>query len=184
MTNREGFIVIRDSVSVALVKQLAAELDAGLEGKKPTVCREKYNEYEVSSLGIAVKDDFEKCTAKGRLASLFNSNAVPQQPTSVHLGIFHHTNADPSKLKTANEEEVYVTIAVTDLGQDNGWFTFYEGSHRRKPPLGQSVSLNLKAGDAVAWSGNIVYSHTPGGGGKFITLVYRQSTASVAVQAT
>lgn len=68
-----------------------------------------------------------------------------------------------------------MTIAVTELGERNGWFTFYEGSQLRKPPLGKPVSLNLGAGDAVAWSGKLVYSHTSGGGGKFITLVYRGS---------
>lgn len=62
---------------------------------------------------------------------------------------------------------------MTELGKHNGWFTFYEASHLRKPPLGKAVSLELNAGDAVAWSGKLIYSHTSGGGGKFITLVYR-----------
>ena len=194
MENSRGFMVIPQCVSVALVKQLATEFDVDIAKRKPTVCREKYNEYEVSSLGIAVRDDFVKVwiipeliseqrlrkkqnVEKGMLEPLFSTTAVPHQPTSINMGIFHQTHADPSKLKTANEEEVYITIAVTDLGQENGWFTLYEGSHQRKPPIGNPVDLNLKAGDAVAWSGRIVYSHTSGGGGKFITLVYRLRTA-------
>lgn len=112
------------------------------------------------------------------LRPLFPPNAIPDEPSSINLGIFHQTQADPSRLKTANDKEVYITIAVTDLGPENGWFTFYEGSHQRKPPFGNPVCLDLKAGDAVAWSGRIVYSHTSGGGGIFITLVYSLSTLS------
>ncbi|KAJ5974756.1 hypothetical protein N7481_008463 [Penicillium waksmanii] len=105
-----------------------------------------------------------KNAEKDLLQPLFPSNTIPPEPSSVNLGVFHQSQADPSRLKTANDKEVYVTIAVTDLGEKNGWFTFYEGSHKRKPPFGNPVCLNLEAGDAVAWSGSIVYSHTSGGG--------------------
>ena len=33
---------------------------------------------------------------------------------------------------TAEKEQVYVTIVLTDLNSESGWFIFLEGSHRRK----------------------------------------------------
>lgn len=60
MESSQGFVVIPQCVSVALVKQLAAEFGSDVHKRKPTVCRDKYNEYEVSPLGTAVKDDFVK----------------------------------------------------------------------------------------------------------------------------
>ncbi|KAE8363898.1 hypothetical protein BDV27DRAFT_129295 [Aspergillus caelatus] len=173
MTDSQGFILLPNVVSGVLLQRLAADMDANMCKTTPTVRREKFNEYEVPSSGYAVKDEFVQNVDKSRLASLFHLNSFPEHPWSINMGVFHETEADPSKLKTANKEEVYVTIAVTDLGSHNGWFNFHEGSHLRKPPLGKAISLNLRAGDAVAWSGNLVYSHVSGGGGKFLTIVYR-----------
>ncbi|SPB49760.1 unnamed protein product [Aspergillus niger] len=156
MTSTQGFIVLRQVVSQALVQALGNELGVVILESKPTVCREKYKEYQVPPLGYSVRDEFSKNTDGNRLAPLFYPNPVPRVPSSINVGVFHQTDADPSKLKTANAEEVYVTIAITDLGEHNGWFTFYEGSHSRQPPLGPAISLNLKEGDAVAWSGKLV----------------------------
>ncbi|KAI9035056.1 uncharacterized protein KD926_004672 [Aspergillus affinis] len=119
MANSQGFIVLPNAVSERLIQNLASELDANISNTVPTARLEKYNEYQVSPLGYAVKDDFIKNSDKSQFASLFRFNAVPQHPASTNIGVFHETKADPSKLKTANEEEVYVTIAVTDLGQHN-----------------------------------------------------------------
>lgn len=122
---------------------------------------------------ITALSDISQNADLEKLLPLFSPNSVPDLPHSINVGEFHATNADPRRLKTANKDEIYVTIAVTDLGPDNGWFTFYEGSHRRQPPFTTKVALNLRAGDAVAWSGRILYIHSSGGGGKFVTLVYR-----------
>lgn len=200
MANSRGFFVIPKCVDIALVNKLATEFESDPHRRKPSVYREKYNEYEVSPLGTEVKNDFvkvffaetllvlfqakkQKNADKDLLKPFFPAHAIPSEPSSVNLGVFHKTQADPSRLKTANDNEIYVTIAVTDLGEENGWFTFYEGSHQRKPPFGDPVCLNLKAGDAVAWSGSVVYSHTSGGGGIFITLVYPLATFSTNTHA-
>lgn len=60
MESPRGFVVIPQCVNIALVKRLAAEFGADIHRRKPTVCRDKYNEYEVSPLGTEVKNDFVK----------------------------------------------------------------------------------------------------------------------------
>ncbi len=98
-------------------------------------------------------------------------------PKSINIGTFHSTSPDPSKPKTGGRGQVYVTIALTDLNSESGWFVLLEGSHQQKPestPASEwkEASLNLSAGDAVVWRGDLAYLHSPGGGGKFETLVY------------
>ena len=96
-------------------------------------------------------------------------------PKSINVGTFHPTIPDPSKLKTGAKGQVYVTIALTNLNSETGWFEFLEGSHRQGLKGTEELkkaSLNLSAGDAVIWWGDLVYLHSPGGGGKFETLVY------------
>jgi len=172
MASSQGFSIIEKAVSQELVQKLVDELRKDLPARVPTAQREKYNEYEVPPLGFDVKDDFVKNTDKSKVTELLQK-PVPPSPESIHIGIFHTTDANPLKLKTAGENRVYVTIALTDLGPSNGWFTFFEGSHRERTQLGRKVALDLKAGDAVVWRGGLVYHDTPGGGGMFETLVYR-----------
>ena len=96
---------------------------------------------------------------------------------STGVFIYNESNADPSKPKTfQNDACIYVTIALTELSPDNGWFILLEGSHE---PAGaassaaswKQISLSLKPGDAVAWRGSLRYLHSSGGGGMFETLV-------------
>lgn len=105
---------------------------------------------------------------------LFFPNQIPSSPQTVNLGMFHETEADPAKLMTAGPR-VYVTIAITNLSPSNGWFTFYEGSHQDRSRLGNKVALELQPGDAVAWRGDLVYFHSPGGGGVFLVLSFPMS---------
>lgn len=96
----------------------------------------------------------------------------------VFAGKFRETRANPSLPKrTAARDEIYVTIALTDLSPDNGWYIFYEGSRADHPipDENRTVQMRLEAGDAVIWRGDLVYTHPTGGGGMFQTLVYKSS---------
>lgn len=108
---------------------------------------------------------------KDLVAPLFYPNQTPSSPQTLNLGMFHETDADPTKLMTAGPR-IYVTIAITRLSPSNRWFTFYEGSHQHRSRLGRKVALDLEAGDAVAWRGDLVYFHSPGGGGIFLVLSF------------
>lgn len=88
------------------------------------------------------------------------------------VGVFRETKPEPTKLKTARKGDVYVTIALTDLSPDNGWYTFYEGSHTRTTPLSELAAISMKAGDAMVWRDDLVYFQSAKGGGMFVTLVY------------
>jgi ectoine hydroxylase-related dioxygenase (phytanoyl-CoA dioxygenase family) len=114
-----------------------------------------------------------KVVDRNVFASLMDSKPIPNAPNDLFTGRFHETNAEPTKLKTAQKNQVYVTIALTDLSSSNGWYTFYEDSHSRTSPLSKLVALDLKAGDAVVWRGDLVYIHSSGGGGVFLTLVFK-----------
>ena len=80
---------------------------------------------------------------------------------------------------TAGKGQVYVTVALTDLNPKSGWFILLEGSHRRESTTTFSiaqwkqVSLDIKAGDAIAWRGDLGYLHSSGGGASFMTMVFK-----------
>jgi ectoine hydroxylase-related dioxygenase (phytanoyl-CoA dioxygenase family) len=93
----------------------------------------------------------------------------------VNIGQFHETDADQTKPKTGRKGDIYVTIALTELNPENGWFILLQGSHTQPPSSVVSlprISLNLNPGDVVIWLGDLAYLHAPGGGGIFEPLVY------------
>ncbi|KAM5434083.1 hypothetical protein McanCB21832_004128 [Microsporum canis] len=157
MASTLGFEVIRNAVPSDLVKKGADALPKQTQHR-----REKY-------------DAYEKDADKVALIELLKPKPIPLKPNYIFAGIFRETDADPSKLKTAEEGEVYVTIALTNLNSNNGWYTFYAGSRKNEPmTCSHPVALDLRAGDAVIWRGDLIYFHSPGGGGAFETLVYNK----------
>jgi hypothetical protein len=90
-------------------------------------------------------------------------------------GVFHEPKVISTETRHGRRETVYVTIAVSDLSAENGWFTFLKGSHIISPPFDNCAQVNLRmdAGDAVVWSGDLRYKHSSGSGGKFVTLAYQ-----------
>ncbi|KAM5485863.1 hypothetical protein McanCB56680_001551 [Microsporum canis] len=163
MASTLGFEVIRNAVPSDLVKKGADALPKQTQHR-----REKYDAYEVPY-------ECHKDADKVALIELLKPKPIPLKPNYIFAGIFRETDADPSKLKTAEEGEVYVTIALTNLNSNNGWYTFYAGSRKNEPmTCSHPVALDLRAGDAVIWRGDLIYFHSPGGGGAFETLVYNK----------
>ncbi|KAF3004515.1 hypothetical protein E8E15_000694 [Penicillium rubens] len=169
MANSNGYVVLKQAVSASLASKLADDFQNGIP--EPTATKDKYNEYKVPQRGFEIKDEFLRNMDKDAVAQLFSPNQIPSSLQTVNLGMFHETDADPTKLMTAGPR-VYITIAITTLSPSNGWFTFYEGSHRQRSRLGKKAALNLEPGDAVAWRGDLVYFHSPGGGGIFLVLSF------------
>ena len=103
----------------------------------------------------------------------------------VHIGRFFEAAVDPTvlnqdnidatRLQIGQDKELYVTIALSELTPETGWFIFLEGSHQRPMDthLWTKRIIRLVPGDAVIWRGNLVSTQT-GGGGLFLTLVFRQ----------
>ncbi|KAL3483312.1 hypothetical protein BJX62DRAFT_82559 [Aspergillus germanicus] len=169
MANSPGYVVIRSPIPQPDASEAAASVL-----RSPLVQRhEKYTEHEVPTICRKLKDDFMKVVDRNVFASLMDSKPLPNAPNDLFAGRFHETNAEPTKLKTAQKNQVYATIALTDLSSSNGWYTFYEDSHSRTSPLSKLAALDLKAGDAVVWRGDLVYIHSSGGGGVFLTLVFK-----------
>lgn len=192
MADPNGYVVLRNAVSASLTSKLADDFRNELCGNTPTATRDKYNEYKVPSTGFDIKDEFlrvftiiffgtamlsvadlliHQTMNKEAIAALFFPNMIPPFPQTVNLGLFRETDADPTKLMTAGPK-IYITIAITQLSPTTGWFTFYEGSHQQRSRLGKKVALTLEPGDAVAWRGDLVYFHSPGGGGTFLVLSF------------
>ena len=97
-------------------------------------------------------------------------------PRSIGVGVFHQRDPD-LRPKTGRKGDALVTIALTKLNSATGWFDLLEGSHRSTSEHTsisdfKRASFDLSPGDAVIWRGDLSYMHTPGGGGKFETLVY------------
>jgi len=94
---------------------------------------------------------------------------------SINVGKFNNTEDDPIPV-TGKKGQVYITIALTPLGSNNGWFEFLEGSHKRNStdPITKwkRAALTLEAGDAVVWRGDLVYLHSSGGGASFMTMIF------------
>lgn len=170
MTESLGYEVI----SGAIPKELALKA-VEILAKQPRHHREKYDAYEIPPICAEIRDEFVKNTDKNALAKLFHPNPVPSQPDHIFIGIFRETKPDPKKLKTAERGEIYATIALTPLSPDNGWYNFYEGSRASKPLAHDNpiATLNLDIGDAIVWRGDLIYFHSPGGGGMFQTIAYK-----------
>ncbi|GBF61957.1 hypothetical protein TMEN_4478 [Trichophyton mentagrophytes] len=170
MAGSPGFEVVRNAVPNDLVEKGADALP-----KQTKHRREKYDAYEVPYECYQIRDKFISDADKSALIEFLKPKPIPSAPDYIFAGIFRETEADPSKLKTAEDREIYVTIALTNLNSSNGWYTFYAGSRKNEPMISLNpVALDLRAGDAVIWRGDLVYFHSPGGGGTFETLVYRK----------
>ncbi|KAH8674389.1 hypothetical protein BGZ60DRAFT_429400 [Tricladium varicosporioides] len=174
MAEVTGYTMIRNAIPLGLAQQAANAIPGELE---VMVKRQKYTEFRVPPLCLKIQEEF--ITNYGRhsdLAQLLETKSVPP-PKSINIGIFHETTPDPTKMKTGLKGEVYVIIALTDLSPANGLFIFLAKSHKRTSESASVVDweesrLDLKAGDAVVWRGDLAYLHPPGGGGKFETLVF------------
>lgn len=174
MASSLGYEVIRNAVPSDLAKKSADALS-----KQPLHRREKYDAYEILPVECYhIRDKFLDDADKSALTELLKPKPVPSKPDHIFVGTFRETEADPNMLKTAEDSEVYVTIALTDLSPNNGWYTFYASSRKNQPMTSlttlKTVTLDLKAGDAVIWRGDLIYFHSPGGGGVFETLVYKK----------
>jgi hypothetical protein len=104
---------------------------------------------------------------------MFKPNTVADH---VFAGIFRETgNSTQQHKKTGASNEIYVTVALTALSPDNGWYVFFEGSRANCPIPDEKKTkeMMLDTGDAVIWRGDLVYLHPPGGGGMFQTIVYK-----------
>jgi ectoine hydroxylase-related dioxygenase (phytanoyl-CoA dioxygenase family) len=106
-------------------------------------------------------------------------------PKSINVGIFNETNPDSTKNLSGKKGEVYATLALTQLSPKNGLFIFLAGSHRRtpgsSPTIWRKFHANLSPGDALVWRGDLAYSHSPGGGGMFVTLVFEDVLRPVTI---
>lgn len=60
MANSNGYVVLRQAVSVSLASKLANDFQNGLTHNEPTATKDKYNEYKVPQAGFEIKDEFLK----------------------------------------------------------------------------------------------------------------------------
>ena len=100
---------------------------------------------------------------------------VPQKPWAAGVGIFRSKKPHPTP-KVASKNMVFVTIALTPLNANTGWYTLLEGSHLQLPPVPESdwrrVNKELVSGDVIVWCGDLAVLESAGGGGKFINVAY------------
>lgn len=194
MGSTSGFTVLRQVIPTARVRDAAEAINNDL---KVVFRRDKFSEYAVPAAGQAVCDDFIKvCSSliwiyvvlkflkngRAKLQDFVAPSKVPERPTSIHVGIFHSLQTpDPQPLFSGKDgsptkKRIFVTIALTTLNDETGWYTLLEGSHLQPHGTHQSewkrTSLNLSAGDVIIWHGNLAYLQSHGGGGKFETLIY------------
>ncbi|KAL9123960.1 MAG: hypothetical protein Q9217_006664 [Psora testacea] len=175
MAHTNGYAVIRGAVRLDLIQEAAVMISKG--SLKVIYQRVKYNEFEVPGVCSQIRDEFMASSDKAPVAALLDRTIVPT-PKHINIGIFHESNPDPTKAMTAGEGKVYVTVALTDLNPKTGWFVLLKGSHRRESKKTisiaqwEQVSLDVKAGDAIVWRGDLGYLHSSGGGGSFMTIVF------------
>jgi hypothetical protein len=132
----------------------------------------KVNPTPIQRLSITLTFPAKKGDKTDLLQLLNRASGEKLVLTSV--GVFHQPKAKPTEIKRGLEGTVYVTIAVTKLNAEDGWFTFLKGSHRGTPFTDWvRVDLQMNAGDAVVWSGDLRYINSSEGGGKFVTLTYQ-----------
>jgi len=175
MATSKGYAVITRAVPIDLAQQAAEEISKGvlkIKSKRP-----KYTEFEAPSICFRIRDEFMENGDRKPVEELLEHSILPSSK-HINVGTFHESTPDPNTSMTAGKGQVYLTIALTDLGTVNGWFIFLEGSHKRdpSPPFSiaqwKQVSLNVDAGDAVVWRGDLIYLHSPGGGASFMTVVF------------
>ena len=79
-----------------------------------------------------------------------------------------------STVQAANDNVLYVTVALTTCDASNGLFTILAGSHALKNPrytpmeLWERIDLVLQPGDALAWRGDLNFLYSRYGGGRFV----------------
>ncbi|KAL7649309.1 hypothetical protein ACMYSQ_012298 [Aspergillus niger] len=172
MADSLGYEIIREAVPKTLAQKAAETLL-----KQPKYSREKYDAFEIPLVCSEVKKEFVSKTDQTALRKFLHPKPIPPEPDHMFAGVFRETEADPTRLKTAEKGEIYATIALTRLSPENGWYTFYVGTraNQSKPNSSSSTAaLSLDVGDAVVWRGDLIYFHAPGGGGMFQTIVYKR----------
>jgi hypothetical protein len=66
---------------------------------------------------------------------------------------------------------VFITVALSLLDYNTGWWTIEKGSHQQSA-VSEWVNERLEPCDIIVWRGDLVILETPGGGGKFINATY------------
>jgi ectoine hydroxylase-related dioxygenase (phytanoyl-CoA dioxygenase family) len=185
-TQSRGYAIIRGVISLDVARELLASIPGTL---KVLINEEEYTEYEAPPLALRIRQDFDKVSPilsraishantlffakngdKTEVRQLLGRSDEKLWATTV--GAFHKTNVTPTRRK-GRAKAVYITIALTDLNPENGWFTFLEGSHRTDPSVCAKVEFRIKAGDAIVWSGDVRFMTNPlGGGGYHLTFAY------------
>jgi len=181
MASRAGYVFIESAIPSQLATEGANAIRKGLPVQDQ---REHVTEFVVPPVGKDIQHAFFKKEENiKKLSELVHPREVPQKVQSTTVGIFNESNADPKKPKRFRKDKdacVFVWIALADLNPDNGWFILLEGSTEATgdvaldasvAPSWPQISLDLKAGDAVAWRGSLAYLHSSGGGGMFKTIV-------------
>jgi hypothetical protein len=74
----------------------------------------KYTEHEVPKICVKMKDNFIKVVDSSIIASLMDLKPVLKALNDLFASQFHEMNAQLTKLKTAQKDQVYVMIALTD----------------------------------------------------------------------
>ncbi|KAF7877682.1 hypothetical protein EAF04_001353 [Stromatinia cepivora] len=174
MANTTGYKIIRNAISLPLVQQAADLIPGDLV---VIVEREKFTEFKIPKISLDIRDEFIRAYGEcSDLAELLETSKIPP-PKPTNIGIFHPTKPVSTKKKTGLKGEVYATVALTDLSPATGLFIFLAGSHKHtlegnSNDEWKECYLDLKAGDAIIWRGDLSYLHSSGGGGKFQTLVF------------
>ena len=101
--------------------------------------------------------------------------SIPKMPRESFIGSFIASdvrNITHSLLHVGNKNELNVTIALSSLSPENGFFRILRGSHRTKHPARTPVDdwnqtpIVLEEGDAVIWRGDLHYLLSSKGGGE------------------
>ena len=81
--------------------------------------------------------------------------------------------------KIRPDKHIIVTIALTRLNAESGWYTLCKGSHQlsRDTPVWElrkrDTSPDLAPGDAIIWRSELATIETQGGGGKFEVVIFK-----------
>lgn len=96
--------------------------------------------------------------------------STPNRPKSIHVGVFKETE---TKTRQGKLDTVYLTIALTPLSRETGWFSFFRGSHHTADQSKWTeVELKLEPSDAVLWRDKLARIEWSGGSGTFLTATY------------
>jgi ectoine hydroxylase-related dioxygenase (phytanoyl-CoA dioxygenase family) len=94
------------------------------------------------------------------------------------MGIFQSIDKPSPTPMGTTRKAIYVTIALTELNAETGWYDLCEGTHLMPRNTNADIvkerakSLKLAVGDAILWHSGLATIQTPGGGGKFETFMY------------